>query len=128
MKNSDATHLSAYCTHPTHGVYDVMYEGWSQHRGLRPPLFSNSDVGSFMSHKNRSVLWDGTYGFSSLSEKTGKSSCLQMSLQRQYFLLSYLNTLSVCPAGGRTRDLPLSRPALPQLSQAGGGEKLVKSS
>ena len=56
--------------------------------------FSNkygSGVGSFTSHKNKSVqvLWDGTYGFSSLSEKTRKSNHLQMSLQRQHFLLSY---------------------------------------
>ena len=50
-----------------------------------------SDVGCFTSHKNKSVkvLWDGTYGFSSLSEKTRKSNHLQMSLQRQHFLLSY---------------------------------------
>ena len=39
-----------------------------------------------------------------------------MSLQRQHFLLSYLKTLSVGPAGVRTRDLPLSRPTLSQLS------------
>jgi len=45
---------------------------------------------------------------------------LQMSLQRQHFLLSYLKTLSVGPAGVRTRDLPLSRPAFSQLSQPGG--------
>ena len=38
-------------------------------------------------------------GLSSLSEKTRKSNCLQMLLQRQYFLLSYLKTLSVGPAG-----------------------------
>ena len=40
-------------------------KGWPHHRGLRPLLFSNSDVGSFTSHKNKSVevLWDGTYGF-----------------------------------------------------------------
>ena len=46
-------------------------------------LFSNSDVGCFMSHKNKSVkvLWDGTYSFSSLSEKTRNSNHLQMSLQ-----------------------------------------------
>ena len=93
-------------------------KGWPHHRGLRPVLFSNSDVGSFTSHKNKSVkvLWDGTYGFSSLSEKTRKSNHLQMSLQRQHFLLSYLKTLSVCPAGVLTHDLPLSRPALSQLS------------
>ena len=33
------------------------------------------------------------------SEKTGKSNHLQMSLQRQHVLLSYLKTLSVGPAG-----------------------------
>ena len=53
-----------------------------------------------------------TYGFSPLSEKTRKSNRLQMSLQRQLFLLSYLKTLSVGPTGVQTRDLPLSRPAL----------------
>ena len=81
-------------------------KGWPHHRGLRPLLFSNSDVGSFTSHKNKSVkvLWDGTHGFSSLSEKTRKSNHLQMSLQRQHFLLSYLKTLSVGPAGIWTRD------------------------
>ena len=83
-------------------------KGWPHRRGLRPLLFSNSDVGSFTSRKNRSVkvLWDGTYGFSSLFEKTRKSNHLQMSLQRQYFLLSYLKTLSVGPAGVWTHDLP----------------------
>ena len=93
-------------------------KGWPHHRGLRPLLFSNSDGGSFTSHKNKSVkvLWDGTYGFSSLSEKTRKSNHLQMSLQRQHFLLSYLKTLSVGPAGVWTRDLPLGRPVLSQLS------------
>ena len=86
---------------------------WTHHRSLRPLLFSNSGVGSFTSHKNRSVkvLWDGTYGFSSLSEKTRKSNHLQMSLQRQHFLLSYLKTMSVSPVGVWTRDLPLG--ALP---------------
>ena len=54
------------------------------------------------------MLWDGTYGFSSLSEKTRKSNHLQMSLQRQHFLLSYLKTLSVGPAGIWTAT---SRPA-----------------
>ena len=48
---------------------------------------------------NIEVLWDGTYGLSSLSEKTRKSNRLQMSLQRQHFLLSYLKTLSVGLAG-----------------------------
>ena len=48
-----------------------------------------------------------------------KSNRLQMSLQRQHFLLNYLKTLSVGPAGVWTRDLPLSRPALSQLSLQG---------
>ena len=61
-------------------------------------------------------LWDGTYGLSSLSEKTRKPNRLQMLLQRQHFLLSYLKTLSVGPAGVWARDLPLSRQALSQLS------------
>ena len=33
------------------------------------------------------------------SENTRKSNHLQMSLQRQHFLLSYFKTLSVGPAG-----------------------------
>ena len=40
-------------------------------------------------------LWDGAYGLSSLSEKTRKSTHLQMYLQRQHFLLSYLKTLTI---------------------------------
>ena len=93
-------------------------KGWPHHRGLRPLLFSNSDVGSFTSHENKSVkvLWDGTYGFSFLFEKTRKSNHLQSSLQRQHFLLSYLKTLSVGPVGVWTRGLPLGRPVLSQLS------------
>ena len=31
----------------------VMCEGWPQHRGLRPLLFSNSGMGSFTFHKNQ---------------------------------------------------------------------------
>ena len=50
-----SVHLWAYCTHPTHDVNDVMCEGWPQHRGLRPLLFSNSGVGSFTSHKNQII-------------------------------------------------------------------------
>ena len=48
--------------------------------------------------KYKIVLWDGTYSFSSLFKKTRKSKHLQMSLQRQHFLLSNLKTLSVGPA------------------------------
>ena len=107
-------------------VNDVMWEGWPQHRGLRPLLFSNSGVGSFTSHKNQisvskccetgSIVF---HPYPSRAERQCNRS--QMSLQRQHFLLSYLKTLSVGPAGVRTRDLPLSRPALSQLSQPGGG-------
>ena len=61
-------------------------------------------------------LWDGAYGLSSLSEKTRKSNHLQMLLQRQHFLLSYLKTLSVGPAGVWTYGLQLSTPALILLS------------
>ena len=43
------------------------------------------------------VLWDEIYGFLSSSEKTSKSNRLQMSLQRQHFLLSYFKSLSVGP-------------------------------
>ena len=69
---------------------------------------------------NIEVLWDETSGLSSLSEKTRKSNRLQMSLQRQHFLLSYLKTLSVGPAGIRTHDLPHDSPVLNQLSQPVG--------
>ena len=47
-----------------------------------------------------------------------------MSLQMQHFPLRNLKTQSVGPAGVRARDLPLSRPALSQLSQPGGGYQL----
>ena len=50
-----SVHLWAYRTHPiaTHDVNDVMCEGWPQHRGLRPPVFLNSGVGSFTSHMDQ---------------------------------------------------------------------------
>ena len=48
-------------------------------------------------------LLDGSNGLSSLFEKTRKSNRLQMWLQRQHFLLSYLKTLSVGPGGVNTR-------------------------
>ena len=77
-----SVHLWAYCSHPNHDVNDVMSEGWPQHRGLRPLLFSNSGEGSFTSHKSQisvsAVRRD--LQFLSLSEKTRKSNCLLMSL------------------------------------------------
>ena len=39
-----SVHLWAYCTHPAHDVNDVTCEGWPQHRGLRPLLFSNCSM------------------------------------------------------------------------------------
>ena len=102
------------CTNGTHVPCEVpslpnptTCKGWPLHQGLQPLLFSNSGVGSFTSHKDKSmkVLWDGTYGFSSLPKKTRKSKHLQMSLQRQHFLLS--KTLSVGLAEVWTRNLPV---------------------
>ena len=59
-------------------------KGWPLCRGLQPLLFLNSDVGSFTSHKNKSVkvLWDGIYGFLSLSEKTRMSNHFQMYITK----------------------------------------------
>ena len=62
-------------------------------------------------------LGDGAYGLSSLSEKTRKSSHLQMSLQKQHGLHnSYFKTPSVGLTGVCTLDLLLGIPALIQLS------------
>ena len=85
--------------------------------GLRPLLFLKSDVGSFTSHKNKSVkvLWDGTYIFSSLSQKTRRSNHLQMSLQRQHFLLSFYKDPE-CWSGQGLKPWPPNWPALSQLS------------
>ena len=48
------------------------------------------------------------YGLSFLSERTMKSN----HLQKQHFLLSYLKTLSVGPAGVKTSGFSLYRPCL----------------
>ena len=55
-------------------------------------------------------LWDGTSDLSSLSEKTRMSNHLQMKLQGQHFLLSYLKTLSVGPVGVSNSRPPVSQP------------------
>ena len=62
------------------------------------------------------VFWDGTYRFWSLSEKNRKNNRLQRLLQRQYFLLSYLKTLSVGPAGG-LNPWPITRQTSKWVSQ-----------
>ena len=85
--------------------------GWWHH---------HSGVGSFTSHKNQmreSAVRRDLRVFRPYPRRLElrKSNRLQMSLQRQHFLLNYLKTLSVGPAGVWTRDLPLSRPALSQL-------------
>ena len=71
-----------------------------QHRDHYPAL-SDKCVGSLKSLDRVSRDW--AYGLTSLSEKMQKSNCLQMLEQRQHFLLNYFKTLSVGPAGNRTR-------------------------
>ena len=71
-----------------------------QHRELRALLFT-INVWVLLrptEFVDIEVLWDGTTGLSSLSEKIWNSSHLQKTLQRQRFLLSGLKTLSVGPA------------------------------
>ena len=97
--------------------------------GLCPLLFS-SGVGSFASQKNQisQSAARQTYAFLSLSEKSRRSiKSLQMSLQRQHFLPSYLKILSVGPAGVWTHDLLLSRPALSQLSKQDGNTSAAQA-
>ena len=77
-------------------------------------LFSNSawvllrpkELSTF----KESLLWDGTCGLSSFSEKTRTSNHLLMKLQRQHVLLSYLKTLSVGPVGVSNSRPPASQP------------------
>ena len=68
---------------------------------MSPSLYKQC-VGSLTSHRiyKREVCETVPAVLSRLSEKTGKSNrLLQMSLQRQHFLLSYLKTMSVGQAG-----------------------------
>ena len=64
------------------------------------PYFIRTVHGFFNDPQNSYMqgLLDRAYGLSSLFEKTTKSNCLQISLQRQHFLVSYLKTFSVGPA------------------------------
>ena len=91
---------------------DVSNEDRPQHRELRPLLFSNS-VGSLTSHRVicEQGLRDGTSGLSSLSEKTLKSNHLQMSLQRQHFLLSYIFKEPESWSGRDSNSRPPARPS-----------------
>ena len=58
-----------------------------------PTLYELCGFFNFPQNIYMQGLWDGAYGLSSLSEKTRKSNLLQMSLQRQHFLLSYLKNV-----------------------------------
>ena len=61
--------------------------------GSHPLLFSNSGVGLFTSHKNQtsvSTVWWNIRFFCPDPKRLRESNCLQMSLQRQHFLFSYL--------------------------------------
>ena len=81
-------------TVPTQPMMWLVGEGWPPHRGLRPLLFWNSGVGSFTSYKNQI-----------------SASAVRRDL-RFFVLIREV----------RTRDFPLSRPALFQLSQPGGSK------
>ena len=88
------------------------------HTGVLRPLRTVC-LGSLTSH--RIYKCKGIVGPDLLFiEKTRKSALLQMYLQRQHFLLSFLITLLVGPAGVWIRiwidSLPLGRPSLFQLS------------
>ena len=103
-----SVHLWAYSTHPTHDVNDV-WRLTTTPGSTSPSLFEQWCRFFYVPQEPDRCKCCET-------GSTRKSNRPQMSLQRQHFLLSYLKTLSVGPAGVRTRDLPLSRPALSQLS------------
>ena len=87
--------INPFITHLAHVV--------PQHRGLCPLLFTNCS-----SVENRAKeLWDGSYGFSSLSEKTRISNQLLMSQQRQHILLTFILhnfTFSLAVRGSQKRS------------------------
>ena len=65
----------------------------------------------YLPYSFRAVVWV-LCDFSSLSEKTEKSNHLQMSLQRQRFLLSLLNSRSVGrPGFGSVTSLSADQPS-----------------
>ena len=109
-----SVHLWAYCTHPTHDVWKLatppgstsptLFEQWSGffYVPQEPDKCKCCETGPTVSRPYPRRLASLTVAG-------------QMLLQRQLFLLSYLKTLGVGPAGVRNRDLPLSRPALSQL-------------
>ena len=68
--------------------------------------------GSFIVTRRIYYISKGFSDVAFLSKNTSKSNRLQMSLERQHFLLSCLKTLSVGLADVWTGGLPLGRPAL----------------
>ena len=85
MAGSPQQHDANYCGPLT--VPPPMRER-DHHTGDYVPYSLRTVCGFFNVPQNLYMqgLWDGAYGLSSLSEKTRKSNCLQMSLQRQHFL------------------------------------------
>ena len=75
--------------------------------GTSSPTLYDECVGSLTSpvDHNSEDAGDGSYGLSSLSEKTGMSNHMQMSLQGQHILLSYLRPGVLVHSGARTQDL-----------------------
>ena len=69
--------------------------------GTTTLLFMIDACGSFKSHERGSR--DLAYVFTSLSKKTRRSKYLQMLEQMRHILFNYFKTLSVGPAGNRTR-------------------------
>ena len=74
-------------TTPPGSMSPTLFEQWYRFFYVPQEQISESAV--------RQDLW-----FFSLSQKTRKSNCLQMSLQRQHFLLSYFNPFSAKCAQG----------------------------
>jgi len=111
-----SVHLWAYYMHPTHDVNDV----WrlATPPGSTSPTFFEQRCGLILLCPTRTDKCNccetgPTVLYPYLRRKT---NCLQMSLQRQHFLLSYLTILSVGSARVWTCNLPLSRPVFSQLS------------
>ena len=73
--------------------------------GTSSPTLYDECVGSLTSPADHNSEDAGDYGLSSLSEKTGMSNHLQMSLQGQHILLSYLRPGVLVHSGARTQDL-----------------------
>ena len=96
--------VSLQITHPAQGRLATP-------PGSTSPTLLNSDVGYFTSHKNQinESAADGTYGFLSLSKRTRKPKHLQMSLQRQHFLLSYFEDTECWSSRGLNLQSPTYR-------------------